>query len=184
MCIFDLFDDIFGEEEAPPKNRRVKLNPTLREAYISELIKKQKGRCMYCGRKVSRDLFDLDHKNPVDRGGTNRKNNFQLLCRTCNTRKGAMTDREFRRKYKDAGVPQTQVLPRSVIRQNKFTQIGKTPSKNTTTRKKTATRRSASRTRTVHAADLWDGSPACGGRGQVAGLFDEVTCRKCNSAMW
>ena len=121
MCLFNFF------EEEEPKNKRVALNPLMRKALIDDLAKKQGGRCMYCGRKVVRDLFDLDHKNPVARGGTNRTSNFQLLCRTCNTRKGAMTDREFRRKYKSIGVPQTQVLPKRAIPQRKFEEAGKTP---------------------------------------------------------
>ena len=116
MCFFDLF------EEEKPKTKRVSLDPLYKKALTDELLKKQNSRCMYCGGKVRRDLFDLDHKNPVSRGGTNRKSNFQLLCRTCNTRKGALTDKEFRRKYKEAGVPQTQVLPSRAIPQSKFTE--------------------------------------------------------------
>ena len=171
----NIFGAFFDEEEAKPKNRRVALDPLLKRAITDDLIKKQKGRCMYCGRKVARDLFDLDHKNPVAKGGTNRKSNFQLLCRTCNTRKDALTDREFRRKYKAAGVPQTQVLPSRVIRQDKFTQVGNTASKSATATRK----RSKRRTQVVHAGNFFDGTPECGGRGKTAGLFDEVTCKKC-----
>ena len=174
MCFFDLF------EEEKPKNKRVALDPLLKKAITDELVKKQKGRCMYCGRKVGRDLFDLDHKNPVSRGGTNRKSNFQLLCRTCNTRKGALTDREFRRKYREAGVPQTQVLPSRAIPQSKFTGIGKssTPRRGGAS---TGRRKSATRSRVVHSGDMWDDKPICGGRGRVAGLFEDVTCKKCLS---
>ena len=164
MCFFDLF------EEEKPKNKRIALDPLLKKAITDELIKKQKGRCMYCGSKVRRDLFDLDHKKPVAKGGTNRKSNFQLLCRTCNTRKGALTDKEFRRKYKHAGVPQTQVLPRRVIPQKNFT------ASPTSRRSKASPKRT---TRVVHEGDMWDGKPVCGGRGKTAGLFEAVTCKKC-----
>ena len=173
MSIFDLF----AEEPVGPKNRRVAIDPLLKKAIIDELLKKQKGRCMYCGRKVARDLFDLDHKNPVAQGGTNRKSNFQLLCRSCNTRKGPLTDQEFRRKYREAGVPQTQVLPKTVIRQDKFVEAGKGISKST---KPTATKRRATRrAQVIHASDIWDGSPLCGGQGRTAGFLEEVTCTKC-----
>ena len=64
------------------------------------LYKTQGGKCMYCGRKVARDLFDVDHKTPFSRGGSDRLSNLQLLCRTCNTRKGDMSDGEFRKRYK------------------------------------------------------------------------------------
>lgn len=167
MAFFDFFD------EPQPKNKRVPLDPLYRKALIDELAKKQKGRCMYCGSKVRRDLFDLDHKNPVAKGGTNRKSNFQLLCRTCNTRKGALTDREFRRKYKHAGVPQTQVLPRRTISQKNFTNppASSSRSRSTTKRKTTSP--------VVHALDMWSSKPACGGRGKTAGMFETVTCKKC-----
>ena len=168
MCFFDLF------EEEKPKNKRVALDPLLKKAITDELIKKQKGRCMYCGSRVRRDLFDLDHKNPVSRGGTNRKSNFQLLCRTCNTRKGPLTDRELRRKYKHAGVPQTQVLPRRAIPQKNF---ANTPAPGRRTA--ASTRRTTIRSRVVHAGDMWDGKPICGGSGKTAGLFEAVTCKKC-----
>ena len=169
MCFFDLF------EEEQPKNKRVPIDPLLKKAIIDDLIKKQKSRCMYCGGKVRKDLFDLDHKNPVARGGTNKKSNFQLLCRTCNTRKGALTDGEVRRKYRAAGVAQTQVVPSKTISQSKFVEVPKASSK----RRGTAS--SGSRGAVVHAGDMWDGKPICGGRGRTAGFLDVVTCRKCLS---
>ena len=85
----------------------------------------QGGKCMYCGRKPDLDLMDIDHKNPISKGGTNTKRNLQVLCRTCNTRKGARTDREFRRMYKDAGVPQTQTPPTKTILPRAFDETGK-----------------------------------------------------------
>ena len=85
MCFWDFFDD---DDEKPQKNERVAIDPLLKKAITDDLFKKQKGRCMYCGSKVRRDLFDLDHKNPVARGGSNRKSNFQLLCRHMQLAKG------------------------------------------------------------------------------------------------
>ncbi|MCY3693332.1 MAG: HNH endonuclease signature motif containing protein [Chloroflexota bacterium] len=106
---------------AAPRNQRVKCPDELK----AELLKAQGGKCMYCGAKQRIDLMDCDHKNPIARGGSNTKRNFQVLCRTCNTRKGAKTDREFRRMYKDAGVPQTQTPPAKTIRQSAFEKVGK-----------------------------------------------------------
>jgi CRISPR/Cas system Type II protein with McrA/HNH and RuvC-like nuclease domain len=34
-----------------------------------DLYRKQKGRCMYCGRKLSIHYFHVDHKNPLNRKG-------------------------------------------------------------------------------------------------------------------
>ena len=75
----------------------------------------QKKRCMYCGIRQELGRFDVDHKNPVAKGGKNSFTNYQLLCPPCNKRKGKMTDGEFRRKYKLMGVrgakPPTKRIP-------------------------------------------------------------------------
>lgn len=99
-----------------PERRRKSFSPTLK----SELFKSQGGKCMYCGRKPGMDLMDIDHKNPVAKGGSDNKRNLQLLCRSCNTRKGATTDRQFRTKFRSIGVPQTQTPPAKVIPQKDF----------------------------------------------------------------
>ena len=91
----------------PSTSRRKSFSKDLK----SELHASQSGRCMYCGRKPGIDLMDIDHKNPIAKGGSNTKRNLQLLCRSCNTRKGATTDRQFRSKFKSIGVPQTQTPP-------------------------------------------------------------------------
>ena len=92
---------------------------------ISKLIKKalydnQKGKCMYCGRKL--DLADMhaDHKTPFNRNGSDSDKNLQMLCGPCNTRKNKMTDGEFRKAYKSVGLlsvrdaggrPPSRVIP-------------------------------------------------------------------------
>jgi 5-methylcytosine-specific restriction endonuclease McrA len=43
------------------------------------------GKCRRCG---SRQNLHYDHIIPRARGGTNKKENIQLLCQTCNLRKG------------------------------------------------------------------------------------------------
>ena len=69
--------------------------------------------------------MDIDHKNPMAKGGSDQRRNLQLICRTCNTRKGATTDRQFRTKFKAAGVPTTQTPPTKPIPQSKFDEIAK-----------------------------------------------------------
>ena len=104
-----------------PTRRRKSFSAELK----SELHKAQSGKCMYCGRKPGIDLMDIDHKNPMAKGGSDQKRNLQLLCRSCNTRKGATTDRQFRTKFKSIGVPQTQTPPTKPIPQSQFEAVAK-----------------------------------------------------------
>ena len=47
---------------------------------------RDQGRCVQCG---SAEDLHYDHKIPWSKGGANTVNNIQLLCGTCNRRKGA-----------------------------------------------------------------------------------------------
>ena len=82
------------------------------------LHKQQGGKCMYCGRKLPQDIFHIDHKTPRKRNGSDRLSNQQLLCGTCNGRKGGdLTDGEFRRRYKlepaRGAEPPAKAVPKS-----------------------------------------------------------------------
>lgn len=83
----------------------------------------QKGKCNYCGKKLELAYLHSDHKNPVSRGGSDRSTNKQLLCSPCNSRKGAMTDGEFRRRYKLPGVRKANGPPKKLIPQSYFEDI-------------------------------------------------------------
>ncbi|MGL4617357.1 MAG: HNH endonuclease [Mycoplasmoidaceae bacterium] len=50
---------------------------------------KQKGACAICGKKFE-NINDLqgDHIKPITKGGKTEFDNLQMLCKTCNTRKG------------------------------------------------------------------------------------------------
>lgn len=57
----------------------------------SFLLKKQKGRCAYCGLTFQDgDLLETDHIIPKSLGGKNNKNNKQLLHRHCHDTKTAL----------------------------------------------------------------------------------------------
>lgn len=47
---------------------------------------RDKGRCVEC---ESQQKLEFDHVIPVSMGGANTERNLQLLCETCNRRKGA-----------------------------------------------------------------------------------------------
>ena len=71
--------------------------PTRSPGIKKTLFREQDGRCNgLCedgeqGRKLPMDLFEIDHIKPSSKGGPDIDENLQLLCSTCNGRKGNRT---------------------------------------------------------------------------------------------
>lgn len=84
------------------KNARA-VRPTIRVTFSKEeraaIARSQRYKCMYCGVRLTSDNLQIDHMDPVSRGGSNDDENLQALCRRCNIRKGNHTDDEFRERY-------------------------------------------------------------------------------------
>ena len=79
------------------------VQPTKRVTF-SDNIKKglaqfQEYKCMFCGVRRKLPNLQIDHINPVIRGGSNETSNLQLLCAPCNQRKGMQTNEEFYARY-------------------------------------------------------------------------------------
>lgn len=60
---------------------------------VKELGDMQKWKCAICKEKLVK--YDIDHIQPVSKGGTNEKHNLQLLCQRCNRTKQAKDPIEF-----------------------------------------------------------------------------------------
>jgi 5-methylcytosine-specific restriction endonuclease McrA len=56
------------------------------ESWFAIELEKQKGRCYYCFRKieVSPSNYQIDHKEPIYKGGSNDPANLCIACRDCN----------------------------------------------------------------------------------------------------
>ena len=61
---------------------------------VASLLAIQVGRCVYCRKPVKRE-FHVDHIVPLALGGTNIKTNLQILCPSCNSKKGKRHPVEF-----------------------------------------------------------------------------------------
>ena len=55
---------------------------------VETLLKMQKGRCAFCNKEVKRK-YHIDHIYPISLGGSNTKENLQILCPSCNLSKHA-----------------------------------------------------------------------------------------------
>ena len=85
-----------------------------------QLMKRQNNTCVYCGYRRIASSMEIDHMNPVVRGGSNDTSNLQVICRPCNLRKGIQTDEEFRARYARL-VPRRRLTPPGRrISQNEF----------------------------------------------------------------
>lgn len=68
------------------------------------LHEQQNGVCFYCETEISfyrkkLNSLEIDHKNPISRGGTDAVANLAATCRKCNSLKATMTDMEFLNKF-------------------------------------------------------------------------------------
>ncbi|MCO5252576.1 MAG: HNH endonuclease [Candidatus Kapabacteria bacterium] len=45
---------------------------------------KYDGRCAYCGDEIDYENMQIDHINPLARGGKNEMDNYNPSCRSCN----------------------------------------------------------------------------------------------------
>lgn len=60
---------------------------------IKQQYERQKGKCYYCGCKLTR--YHVDHIIPLIRGGSNGPDNLVITCHTCNEKKGSKLPHEW-----------------------------------------------------------------------------------------
>ena len=78
--------------------RKTASRPQFSGRELRDIYDKTGGHCNLCGKKLSfvnygasrgRGPWEVDHSNPVSRGGTNYKRNLNPACPGCNKSKGA-----------------------------------------------------------------------------------------------
>ncbi len=77
------------------KDYEVKFDINLHQ--IRELFLKYYGKtCCYCSDILLVSNIVCDHVYPLSLGGDSTPDNLKIICRRCNTRKGHLTDREYK----------------------------------------------------------------------------------------
>ena len=77
------------------KEYEVKFSMSLTE--IREMLYLAYSRpCRYCKKKLDVTNMVCDHKHPISSGGGSYKSNLQMICASCNTKKGPLTDKEYK----------------------------------------------------------------------------------------
>ena len=61
---------------------------------IKLLYANQKGKCWWCSRELN-GKYDIDHRIPLSRGGSNNPENLVLACASCNRSKHVKLPQEF-----------------------------------------------------------------------------------------
>jgi hypothetical protein len=61
----------------------------MRKVVRDRILKRDGHKCARCG---SCTYLEIDHIQPLSRGGRHDETNMQVLCRTCNRKKGSQCD--------------------------------------------------------------------------------------------
>ena len=84
--LIDRFDrlvrEIVPQNESPkPRYKKQKISHATRK----QVFERDKYRCVYCGTHLD---LTIDHIVAESKGGSHELDNFQTLCRSCNSMKG------------------------------------------------------------------------------------------------
>ncbi|MBI5023805.1 MAG: HNH endonuclease [Candidatus Omnitrophica bacterium] len=86
-----------GAEQKVTDDKRIQQTPKRQREEISIrkrflVFKRDQFTCVLCGRSGIGVKLEVDHKNPLSKGGSNNTDNLQTLCFECN--RGKRNDRE------------------------------------------------------------------------------------------
>ena len=68
------------------------------------LHERQKGQCAGCKEKLPVRNLTVDHIKPLDKGGSDKPSNLQLLCNSCNSIKGNRTQAYLQKRLREQGI--------------------------------------------------------------------------------
>jgi len=88
--------------KARKHNRRIMTKDlnikTIQMVYEDNIKKYGTLTCYLCEKPIEFKKDNLEHKTPLSRGGTNEYNNLAVACKSCNCKKHAKTEQEYRKE--------------------------------------------------------------------------------------
>ena len=106
--LFNAFADVTVQNEPPVRTdlteTATQIHLPKARTYKHEIYGQQEGKCIGCNYYFPFRNMTIDHIIPKARGGTDRKENLQLLCNACNSTKGTRSQSEFIATLKEQGV--------------------------------------------------------------------------------
>ena len=70
------------------------------KVYRADAFSKQDGNCAYCGSRLRAHEATADHCKPVTHGGLTNRDNIAMACKPCNSAKGQMSVRAFKKRLR------------------------------------------------------------------------------------
>lgn len=80
------------------------------------IYRKTKGHCYLCGEFVDYDFFEVEHKVPLSKGGTNDLSNVFCACHCCNTIKHDIYPQDFLEKISQIFIYQMSIHNRNSLK--------------------------------------------------------------------
>ena len=90
----DVRDALDKMENKPATCKRKKFTVEERK----KIYRKTKGRCYLCGDFVDFNSFEVEHRIPISKGGTNNIKNLYCSCHICNTIKSDIYQEDFNKR--------------------------------------------------------------------------------------
>lgn len=107
-------------KDIPMPKKKKKKSATKRRGFSAEkrliVYRKTNGHCYLCGEFVDFDSFEVEHKIPLSKGGTNDLNNLFPACHCCNNIKHDIYLRELMEKILQIFMYQMQIQNKNSLK--------------------------------------------------------------------